>query len=419
MIKVIEKHKCSGCTACASVCPKECITMLEDSEGFIYPSINTEECINCGLCEKTCPILNSTSGYEKSAVVSLDKESLTHQIVEELDNKPKSLVVYNYDTEVRENSTSGGAISAIANYIISMGGVVVGAEFNQDYEVEHGIATDVEEVSLFRGSKYVQSKLDGIFKKIKEYLDDDKWVLYIGTPCQVAGLKAFLHGKEYEKLVAVDVFCHGVGSPLYWKEYIRFIKNKTKKQIQAIKFREKTYGYNSACLAIYFSDGSYIKKGHDEDYYWAAFSKCMIFRPSCYECAFKAIKHSYSDFSVGDYWRADSLPNSFKNANGNSLVIIQSEKGTKILNEINHELEICEVDLEKALLVNGGWQVSKLISSSYMPKERNEVFKSLEKYGFEKTAKRFTSISILVRLKGIIKPILYKTKLLEIVKNIG
>ncbi len=418
MIIITDKQKCCGCSACEEVCPRKCISMLPDSEGFQYPSVDAGKCIGCGLCERVCPVLKSSCDQNVSSRSEGSKEEITQRIVLESKDKPKSCVGFIKNDGVRNDSTSGGVFSALAYHIIALGGVVIGARFNGKFEVEHWIAESKSEIGQFRGSKYVQSKQDGIYLEVKKLLDEGRWVLYSGTPCQAAGLRTYLHSKEYEKLIIVDIFCHGVGSPLYWQEYLKYVSKAHKKSIKRIKFREKTYGYNSACLAIYFSDGSSIKKGHDEDHYWAAFSKSMIFRPICYACPFKTLKHEYSDFSIGDFWDTTGLTQEYKDANGCSLVLIQSVKGMSLLREIKTSISFSDIDLQNALLINGGWQPSKLITSSERPSERNTIFEDLICLGFVSTANKYTPVSTKTRVKAILKPVLYKTGLLEKLKKI-
>ena len=217
---VSDKSLCCGCSACYDACPKSAITMIEDKEGFLYPAIDEDKCIDCKLCEKVCPTKNK--------------------------KKNKSLLeayaAYNTDENIRLKSSSGGVFSLIAEYVLRNQGVVYGAAFDENFEVEHLRVASVEELELLRGSKYVQSKLDGIYNLCKKDLEIGKQVLFTGTPCQVSGLKSFLR-KEYDNLVCMDIVCHGVPSRMVWRKYLEYRINFAKSKIVQIAFRLKNEGW--------------------------------------------------------------------------------------------------------------------------------------------------------------------------------
>lgn len=197
MIDIKEKKECCGCNACAQRCPKSCITMREDSEGFLYPEVDKEICIDCGICEKVCPVM-----YQG--------------------NKRKPLAVYavkHKNNEIRLSSSSGGVFTALAESVIDEGGVVFGAKFDDNWCVVHSYSETKEGLAAFRGSKYLQSRIGDSFKKVECFLKANRKVLFSGTPCQIAGLKRFLR-KEYDNLLTVDFVCHGVPSPGVWREYL-------------------------------------------------------------------------------------------------------------------------------------------------------------------------------------------------------
>ena len=249
-IEIYDKSECCGCTACASVCPKNAITMKEDEEGFLYPTIDKEKCINCGLCKKVCPIINKNNNTKKQ----------------------HAYIFQNSDEEVRRQSTSGGAFTAIAEKIIDMNGIVYGAIFDNNFKVIHKGIDNKEELYKFRNSKYVQSEIGKTFKEVRDFLDKDRWVCFSGTSCQIEGLKNFL-GKDYEKLILVDVVCRAVPSPLIWKKYLN-LKKKKIKNIEKIYFRDKYYGYKYSNLSIYNSDNKNNPEYHqgvETDPYLRAF----------------------------------------------------------------------------------------------------------------------------------------------------
>lgn len=198
MLEIKDKKKCCGCEACVQRCPVQCISMRSDVEGFLYPNINQTICINCNVCEKVCPEINQS----------------------EIRRPLKVYAAKNPDELIRLSSSSGGIFTMLAEQILKENGVVFGARFNEKWEVEHGY-TDIQDgVAAFRGSKYVQSRIGDNYRQVEDFLRKGRKVLFSGTPCQVAGLKRFLHNKEYDNLLTVDVVCHGVPSPLVWRKYL-------------------------------------------------------------------------------------------------------------------------------------------------------------------------------------------------------
>lgn len=416
MIVIERKEDCCGCTACESICPQNCIKMETDEEGFFYPMVSSNRCIDCNKCINVCPIKysrNHTKVNEEKRIKKMD----INFIIKKSANIPDCWIAFNKNDYIRENSTSGGLFTAFAEHILDKGGSVYGVIIDEDMNVVHDSTTKAEELESFRGSKYVQSNQVGIYKKVKNDLLTNKWVLYTGTPCQVNGLIRYLGNKHYEKLLTMDVICHGVGSPEYWKNYTDYITDKFKSKIKKVHFREKTYGYNSACLAVYLLNGSSCQKDHDNDFYWSAFSKCYIFRPSCYECEFKTCTH-VSDFTVGDYWDSSNLPSKFKTAEGCSLLLVHTNKGKIILSQVSNKLEIKEEELRTALLVNGGHQPSMLIASSYKPTKRDEFMSDMKKLKIDQLINKYIPISRKQSLKGVLKPILYKSGLLPVLKKL-
>ena len=226
-IDIKDKSDCCGCSACKNICPKNAIEMMSDNEGFLYPHINEDKCINCGLCKKVCPVLNAK-----------ETEKTKHTYIFQ----------YNNDT-IRHESTSGGAFTAISDYIIENKGIVYGVAFDKDFNVIHTSVTNKKDLSKFRNSKYVQSNPLNTFKEVKENLEKGKLICYSGTSCQIEGLKRFLE-KDYDNLILVDVVCRAVPSPLVWKKYLTMQKKKYQ-DIDKILFRDKYYGYKYSNLSIY------------------------------------------------------------------------------------------------------------------------------------------------------------------------
>ena len=221
MIQIKDKADCCGCTACASICPKDAITMEPDTLGFKYPKVDLDKCIDCGLCEKVCAF---NDNYDKSLNLK----------------EPEIYAARHKDIHEIETSRSGAAFIAISDYILENGGIVYGVGYKDHFRVAHKRATTKEERNEFKGSKYVQSDLDGIFRQVKEDLKQGNTVLFSGTPCQTAGLNSYIGKKLRENLVLVDIVCHGVPSPYIWRDYLAYIEKKYKNEVVKVDFRDKS-----------------------------------------------------------------------------------------------------------------------------------------------------------------------------------
>ncbi len=413
MINLKSKEDCCGCSACVAKCPTQCITMRIDKEGFLYPQIDATLCIECKACERMCPILENKKVYSNDTST---KEEITHHTISVAGELPQSYVCCINEKKIRDESTSGGAFSAVAEYVLQKKGVVFGAALNSKNEVVHIKAETKEELSRIRKSKYVQSNQVGIYGEVKKELENGHTVLYTGTPCQIEGLKKYL-GREYNNLITMDIFCHGVGSPLYWKKYLVYMQSVYRSKISKIQFREKTYGYNSATMALYFENGKSSHKGHDDDLYWSPFSKNYIYRPSCYACAFKKINHK-ADFSVGDFWKTNHLPDEIKNANGCSFLLCHSQKAASILESVKNRLIYVPYDLEEGLIINGGHQPSMLITSAPCPERRAEFFADIEILNPKQLNEKYMPLSLKKKVKCFLKPLLYRIGILGLAKQL-
>lgn len=411
MIEIKSKQDCCGCTACASVCPERCITMARDKEGFLYPRIDRARCIDCRLCERRCPVL----GREKTAALpGVDRAEVNRKAVEAAEYLPESYACFLKDDTIRAQSTSGGFFTALAQYILQQGGIVCGVVLDDSLKAVHTFAENEAELARMRRSKYVQSEQTGVYRRVEAELRGGRPVLYTGTPCQTAGLKSFL-GCEYKNLITADLFCHGVGSPLYWEKYVQYMSRKTGSEVREVRFREKTWGYRSASLAVYFENGKSSHKGHDDDLYWTAFSKNCIYRPSCYACAFKTVNHA-ADFTIGDFWNTARLPGKFTAADGCSLVLVHSVKAAQVLERIGSLIETYPVELLEALNINGGHQASMLISCPAVPEQREDWFADMDRLSPQELVDKYLPLGIKGRLKSAVKPVLYRLGLLDKLK---
>lgn len=327
-IQLVETKRCTGCSACSSVCPTGSVTMREDKEGFLQPQIEKSSCIMCHKCEQTCPILN---------------KNITRCVFE-----TKAYAAFNKDSTVRLKSSSGGIFYALAKWIIDNKGVVFGARFDEKWDVVHSYAETIEEVIPLMGSKYVQSRIGDAYKQVKSYIDNDRWVLFSGTPCQIAGLISFLK-HDYNKLVLVDLACHGVPSPGVWRSYLKGVKNSG--LITSINFRDKTNGWIGYGISIKRDNEIVDLESHEENVFLRGFLKDVYLRNSCYDCKYRSF-HRDSDITLADYWGVKEVfPEMFDNK-GTSIVLIHSEKGSRVLSEIEQDLILAEQNIKDAVRYN-------------------------------------------------------------------
>lgn len=309
MINILNITNCCGCSACASACPKRCITMAEDDEGFLYPKVDESTCVNCGLCEKVC---NELHPYNKREPLQV-------------------LAAINKNEEVRLRSSSGGIFHLLAEGIIKRGGVVFGARFDENWQVVIDYAENMGDVEAFMGSKYVQARVADAYKDAKRFLAGGRPVLFSGTPCQVAGLHKFLR-KPYENLLTVDFICHGTPSPKVWGMYLQE-KQKKVQDLCCVEFRNKEKGWKNFSLNLQYNEASKtisILSPFQKNLYMNVFLKNVILRPSCYSCQARSGK-SKSDIMIADFWGIDSIAPDMDDDKGTSLVFINTDKGREAM----------------------------------------------------------------------------------------
>lgn len=381
MIKICSKKDCSGCYACYSICPNKCLSMSQDDEGFWYPEIDKPNCSDCKHCEEICPILKKTI----------------------VDNTPVAYACVNRNLAARLGSSSGGVFTLIAEETINKGGVVFGAGFDEDFNVLHAEATTISQISSFRGSKYVQSKIGETYKKAGTYLREGRKVLFSGTPCQIGGLKAYLR-KDYGSLFCVDIICHGVPSPKVWEEYIAYRENFAGSSAYSVTFRQKSTGWRRYGISFRFKNKTEYLKTNDKDLYMQAFLRNVCLRPSCYACAFKTI-HRQSDITLGDFWGVENVVPELDDDKGVSLVLVNSKKGENLFNIISDKMMTREVDLNKAITLN-----YPAIRSVPLNPNREKFFTELSSLRFDKLVGKYCSDSISLRCKKLVWMILYTLK---------
>lgn len=383
-----KKEECCGCTACKSICPKNAINMQLDEEGFSYPVINQDLCIECGACRKVCSFQN---GYDKSQNFDL----------------PEVYGVKHKDIETRMESRSGGMFTAISDYILDKSGVVYGAGYREHFSVCHKRATSRPQRNELRGSKYVQSELNDTYFLVKKDLLENKMVLFSGTPCQTSGLNSYLEkvGVNKAKLVLCDIVCHGTPSPRVWDDYISYMEKRYKGIFTAFEFRnKKLFGWRSH-RETFVIEG----EGHDSNIYTTLFLNNDMIRPSCYFCKYCNLQRP-SDMTLGDFWGIENTSKEFDDGKGVSLVFINTTKGKDTFEKIKNEIVFIESNTKDCMQTN-------LKSPTKRPETRDQFWDDYRKLDFQNITKRYAGQSYKVKLKKSIADLLEKFGLLRLAKK--
>lgn len=351
---ICEKTKCTGCFACYNICPQNCIEMQEDEMGCIYPIINQEKCVKCGLCKKICPQLCNT----------------------EMRKPQKAYAMYNKDEEIRKKSTSGGAATTFYMHILNKNGVVYGCSNIENNEIHFIRIDNIDELDKLKGSKYVHSYINNAFKLVEKDLKDNKQVLFIGTPCQVDGLKKFLR-KEYDNLILIDIICHGVPSQKLLNDEI---KTKKINNVSRVSFR----GNDGFKMKIYSSDGNVIENEINESPYYFGFMQAVFYRENCYTCKY-ATSNRVSDMTIGDFWGLSENSKMYNSRNdGVSVLLPITEKGQKLIDECKKKMVLEERPIQEA--INGNNQLMKPVEIH----SKTEKFKKVyQKKGYLKACNVF------------------------------
>ena len=324
MIRITCKSACCGCGACAQACPKSCITMAADEEGFLYPQVRSDLCVGCDICIRVCPMDAKTP------------------------ENAESVQAYAAFSETdRPGSSSGGIFSVLARWVLSQGGVVFGAAFGDDFSVHHQMIHSVEELWVLRGSKYLQSDTQTTFRQVRELLENGTTVLYTGVSCQIAGLKRYLK-KDYPHLYTADVLCHGVPSPKVWKQYLRHQEQHFGSPVKTVNFRGKTFGWKQFSMELSFENGESYCVPHGEDPFMKLFLENICLRPACHSCRFKEFPR-FSDLTLGDAWGVGDILPDMDDDGGTSLILVNSEKGQALLEQVQSSL-ICRPEALDTLL---------------------------------------------------------------------
>lgn len=376
MIDKAIKHKkdCSGCYACTNICPVNCITMKSDSEGFKYPVVDYDKCINCGKCVAICPIINK----------------------KEVKREAQAYACINKDEVIRAQSSSGGIFTIIAENVIDNGGVVFGAAFDEELELKHSYVETKKDLAKFRGSKYLQSQIGSTYKEAKDFLDKGRTVFFTGASCQIAGLKSYLE-KEYDNLLCADFICHGVPSPKVFKEYLNFCESKFKSKVKKISFRDKSRGWSKFSILISFENDKKICEITSENIYMKAFLNNVCLRPSCYDCKFKGLNRD-SDITLADFWGIQKVLPKMDDDKGVSLIIVNSLQGRKMFNGLKEQMIYKDVELNKIIKHN-----NSAIKSVKLKSKRAKFMKSLKTMPFNEVVAKYCKPKLGRRIRYGIK----------------
>lgn len=328
MIKIFNKQDCSGCSACENICPKDCITMISDEEGFLYPVVNNSQCVNCNLCNSVCPIIGVKDGnvYSESFLQT-------------------SYAALAKDDRLRLSSSSGGIFGLCAEWILEQNGIVFGAAYDEKFQVHHIPVECKEDLYILRGSKYMQSRTEHSFQQVRTFLESGKSVLYTGTACQIAGLKRYLQ-KAYSNLYTLDILCHGVPSPKVWKKYLETLEFDN--YLSKVNFRDKTQGWKRYAVTMECEDGEKVSEAYWNNPYMKMFLSNICLRPSCHACRFKEMNRP-SDMTIGDAWGIENYISEMDDDKGTSVVIVHSDKGNEMLQAIQSQLIINKAELDLIL----------------------------------------------------------------------
>lgn len=378
MINITSPSDCCGCTACQSVCNHKAILMIEDKKGFLYPRTDKSKCVDCGICERVCPISTRKQDLRKEHVLA-------------------AYALRNRDEEVLKNSSSGGCFSVLANYVIRKGGTVYGAAYSKDMRVNHIRIDSFEELYILRGAKYSQSDLRGVYKKVREDLQDKKLVLFTGTPCQVDGLNKYLR-QSWDNLITTDVICHSIPSPQVFKRYKELLESEFHKSIVGINMKDKTYGWGIDCVKYFFADGSECTNPPKYPNWVSMFESGLFTRESCFDCQYTNLDRP-SDFTIGDFWDFNNNRPDIRSNKGTSVVLLNTEKAIHLFEAIKSKADIWGITREDFIQ-------PRLVSCSIKPQKYDSFWDDYFKYDFKKVVKKYFVISIVKRIIGIIKRML-------------
>jgi len=370
MIDIKDKKDCCGCNACGDICPKQAIVFETDIEGFWYPKIDNEKCVDCGLCQKVCPVIHSKE---------LKNNDLPQSVVYAAEHK---------NIEVIFDSTSGGAFSACADIVYKQKGFVGGAVFNDDFSIRHFISNDKNDLAKLRSSKYAQSNLSGFYSETKNLLENNENVLICGCPCQMAGMRSFLD-KNYEKLIIADFICRGINSPKVWQKYLGSFEERYGSPVVYSKAKSKEYGWRNLTQKVILKNGEAKYETRHESLFTIGYLNTNAYcRPSCYDCKFKDFPR-IADITLADFWGIEKYDTSMEKDLGTSMIMLNSQKGVNFFENVKARLNYIKMDYNTIFDGN-----LALVKSLDPPKvDRAQFFNDLDKMTFTEVANKHFNLN--------------------------
>ncbi len=375
-IDITDKAMCTGCRACEMLCPAGAIRMIEDEEGFRFPQVNGDLCIDCGLCTRRCPQLNTLPESDRLP-------------------SPEVFAAYAKDGDTVMSSSSGGLFTVLAEQVLKEGGVVFGAAYMENFEVCHVCVNRSEDLEKLRRSKYVASDPGDTFRQVKQFLTEGRKVLYVGSPCQIAGLKAFLNQND-DNLITIDLICHGTPSFKIFHKYLGWLSHKLGDDIEKVIFRSKQFKIGHTAV-IKTKRGKVYKCNYGNDPYYFAFHSAQINRESCYQCRY-ANPQRIGDLTLGDYWGIETAHPEFASPKGVSLVLINTTKGSRAFHQTEEKLCFMSSTLEKAAKHNGN-----LNSPTTRSPARDRCYAGIDILDDTEFVRRNLGIPITKKIKAQIK----------------
>ena len=367
----IPVQNCSSCAACANTCSRNAISMQLDANGFYRPVIDSEKCIECGMCERICPWNKMVDNPNVSA------------------DQPKTVAAFAKDTSVRLQSSSGGIFTVLAEQILDNGGVVVGVAQTAPTRFGHIVVDNKADLAKLRGSKYVQADVGLVYREVRSLLKAGRKVLFSGTPCQVAGLYAVLgNAAASANLHTVDIVCHGTPSVKVFEKYVRELEEKNMSPLEAVNFRDKSNGWRSYALQYRFASGQSMSVHHNRSKYMRLFLSCICQNNSCDECHYRKLPR-IADVTLGDYWGISMYHREMDDRKGTSVVLLNTDHGIDLFDSVSDKIIRCESKIEFAIDGN-----PCIVRSNIFHLKRDEFFKNLDKYTIEQLIRMYGNGSV-------------------------
>lgn len=360
-VSVLRADECCGCTACYASCPVKAIEMRPDFEGFLYPSINVDKCIDCGLCLKVC---KDVRHYNEQQIVYSCRNN----------------------DELRARSSSGGVFSRLSEIVLSQGGVVCAVGYSDGCtECLHKIVTTLDELDDLRRAKFVQSKKYDVYSELRQILNRGITVLFCGTPCECGGLRQYLK-REYDNLLTCDLICGCVSSPDVYARYIKFLTEKHNSKVLSVNFKDKRQGWRGKAIAVCFENGEEYYNSILDDDYCVSFHSRFNIRPSCFNCKYRSLQRS-ADITLGDFWAIEKYAPEYDDNKGTSFVLVNTSKGDEYMHKIS-EMEMVKMDINlEDYATKYNWCLHK--NPTGMPEDaRHTFYEDVHSMPFDKMAQK-------------------------------